>query len=230
MELLTQSKSLSESELKLILTELNSKKRHWYDLDKNSVLKSMIVHIGSTDSELRDQLIYTSFYQLIIESNLMEPQLLTELLDICISELMFKGVGEKDTDSVFTRAFTTLLVALILYKDNLENFLSQDKINNVKEKVMKYIYLEKDVRGYVAEKGWAHSMAHAADAVKELVMNQKLKKESYPEILKMLWSKVLVSSSAYVHNEEERLLIPILEMLQRGLNVSEIEHTAAITE
>ncbi|WP_419881013.1 DUF2785 domain-containing protein [Peribacillus sp. B-H-3] len=213
---------MSESELKSILTELKNEKCHWQDVDKTSVLKSMLEHIGSTDSELRDQLIYTSFYKLIIESNQIETQLLTELLDTCM-ELMFKGIGEKETDTVFTRAFSTLLVALILNRDNQENFLSSSKVNSIKEELMKYIYLEKDLRGYVAGKGWAHSVAHVADTFEMLVKNPKLDKEDYPEILRVLWSKVLISSSVYVHDEDERLLIPILEMLERGLNAADIE-------
>lgn len=215
--------SLSASELKSILIELKNEKRHWQDLDKTIVLKSMLEHIGSTDSELRDQLIYTTFYQLIIDRNQIEAELLTELLDTCLDELMFKGIGEKETDTVFTRSFTTLLVALILNRDNQENFLSSSKVNCIKETLMKYIHLEKDLRGYVTGKGWAHSVAHVADTVDELVMNPKLTKEDYPEIVKALWSKILISSSVYVHDEEERLLIPILKMLERGLNVAEIE-------
>jgi hypothetical protein len=56
-----------------------------------------------------------------------------------------------------------------------------------------------------------------------LVKNPKLDKEDYPEILRVLWSKVLISSSVYVHDEDERLLIPILEMLERGVNAADIE-------
>ncbi len=215
--------SLSESELKSILIEFKDKNYHWKGLDVNTVLKVMLVHIGSTDSELRDQLIYTSFYQLIINRKQIVAEQLIQLLDTCIDELMFKGIGEKETDTVFTRSFTTLLVALILNRDNQENFLSSSKINGIKEMLMKYMDLEKDLRGYVAGKGWAHSVAHAADTFEKLVMNPKLSKEDYPEIMRVLWSKVLISSSVYVHDEEERLLIPILEMLERGMDLTEIE-------
>ena len=54
-------------------------------------------------------------------------------------------------------------------------------------------------------------------------MNPKLDKEDYPEILGLLWSKILVSNNIYIHDEDERLLVPILKMLERGLNVVEIE-------
>ncbi|WP_186580291.1 DUF2785 domain-containing protein [Aquibacillus kalidii] len=215
--------SLGESELKSILTEIKYERSQWQELETTLILKSMLEHIGSKDSELRDQLIYSTFYRLIIESNEIEAEILTELLDACINELMFKGIGEKETDTVFTRAFSTLLIALILGRDSQENFLPKTTIDTTKEELIKYIELEKDIRGYVPGKGWAHSIAHVADTFDELVKNPKLDKENYPEILRVLWSKVLISSSVYVHDEDERLLVPILEMLERGLNVKEIE-------
>ena len=131
--------ALSESELKSTLTELKNEKCLWQDLNQSSVIKSMVEHIGSTDSELRDQLIYSTFYRLIVENNQIETKVLTELLDTCINELLFKGIGEKETDTVFTRSFTTLLISLILYKDNQVNFLSKVSIDDIKEKLMKYI-------------------------------------------------------------------------------------------
>ncbi|WP_204417746.1 DUF2785 domain-containing protein [Bacillus tianshenii] len=214
---------LDEGELKCILTEIKSGKCHWHEVDRSLLLKSMLEHIGSTDSELRDQLIYTSFYRLIIESHQIEPELLIELLEACLNEPLFKGIGEKDTDTVFTRAFTTLLIALILFRDNTGDFLPSSTIYSIKENLIKYINLEEDLRGYVAGKGWAHSIAHVADTFGELVKNPKLDKDNYSEILKTLWSKLFISSSVYVHDEDERILIPILEMLERGLNVKEIE-------
>ncbi|MGP1907978.1 DUF2785 domain-containing protein [Metabacillus sp. JX24] len=215
--------SMSENELKSILTKIKYGESDWQKVDKLLLIKSMIEHIGSTDGELRDQLIYTSFYRLIIESNQLEPELLKELLDICLSELIFKGIGEKETDTVFTRAFTTLLIALILYRDNQANFLSPGTVYSIKEKLIKYINLERDLRGYIAGKGWAHSIAHVADTFEELVKNPKLDPEFYPEILQTLWSKILISNSVYVHNEDERIIIPILEMLERGMDLKEIE-------
>ena len=210
-------------ELKKILREIKSGERTWEEESIVWIVKSMVEHIGSTDSELRDQLIYSSFYQLIIEKNKIKHELLNELLDMCLSDLLFKGIGENETDSVFTRSFTTLLLALILYRDNEDNFLSQDKVFEVKDKLLDYINLEKDLRGYVAVKGWAHSVAHVTDAIEELVKSPKVDKKFYSEIVKVLWSKVFVSTSVYIHNEDERILIPILEMLNNGLEQLEIE-------
>lgn len=210
-------------ELKKALTEIKSGERVWEEESKIIIIKSMMEHIGSTDSELRDKLIYSSFYQLIIETNKIEHELLTELLDLCLSDLLFKGIGENQTDTVFTRSFTTLLIALILYRDNEDNFLAQEKVFKIKDKLIEYIILEKDLRGYISVKGWAHSIAHVTDAIDELVKSSKIDRKYYLEILKVLWNKVFVSNYVYIHDEDERILIPILEMLHNGLEQEEIE-------
>jgi len=49
-------------ELKKILSELKSGERIWEAEETVIIIKSMIEHIGSSDGELRDQLIYSWFY------------------------------------------------------------------------------------------------------------------------------------------------------------------------
>ncbi|MEK5148162.1 DUF2785 domain-containing protein [Psychrobacillus sp. FSL K6-4615] len=210
-------------ELKEILSELKSGERIWEAEETVIIIKSMIEHIGSSDGELRDQLIYSWFYHLIIKKNLLDQDLLKELLEVALKDLLLKGIGDKDTDTVFTRSFTTLLIALILSRDNEDDFLSQDVILQVKNKIVDYINLEKDLRGYIPYKGWAHSVAHVADTLDELIKSKKVDEKYFGEILNALWDKVLVSTTVYIHEEEERILVPILEMLERGLEIKEIQ-------
>ena len=55
-----------------------------------------------------------------------------------------------------------------------EPLLSEEQLYSVAEQVLEYVYLEEDVRGYVEGKGWAHSTAHAADALDALTYNTKI--------------------------------------------------------
>jgi polyhydroxyalkanoate synthesis regulator phasin len=223
MKLQLDKAVFTEKELKGILTEIKSGEKAWKDVNQILTIKSMITHIGSIDFELRDKLIYTSFFRLIIEDNQLESELLTELLDISLNDLLLKGIGENGTDTVFTRAFTTLLIALILYRDNEDSFLGQRSVDGVKDQLIMYINNEKDLRGFVSGKGWAHSVAHVADAVDELVKNPKISHEHYPVILQSLWKKMFVSDSVYIHDEDERMITPIIQLLNNGLDVQEIK-------
>ncbi|MEB2298716.1 DUF2785 domain-containing protein [Lysinibacillus xylanilyticus] len=213
---------LNEIELKEILTDINSGNKTWQQEDQTHIIQSMMLHIGSLDSELRDDLIYGSLYELILEKNLLEHSLLTELLDCSLKNLIFKGITESESDLVFTRTFTSLLIALILNRDIKDDFLSKDQINDCKDQLLAYLSAETDVRGYVPGKGWAHSVAHMADAIDELVKNPKLNKASYIEIVSALWNAILQENYAFIHDEDERILIPIFTMLEHGLEEQEI--------
>ncbi|WRP05593.1 DUF2785 domain-containing protein [Rossellomorea aquimaris] len=214
---------MEEHELKKYLQEYKSGQKSWDVRNHIGLVKSMIYFIGTTDSELRDKLIYSTFCQLAIE-NQLEHELLSDLLDYCLSDdMLFKGISEDGTDTVFTRAFTSLVIAVILYKDNEDDFLPKNAVNKTKDHLINYINSENDLRGFVLGKGWAHSIAHVADAFDELILNNKIEQKDLLDMLCPLWEKILVSDSVYVHGEDERMVTPILAMLEKGMDIGEIE-------
>jgi Protein of unknown function (DUF2785) len=214
---------MEEQELKKYLQEYKSGQRSWDVKNHVGLVKSMMHFIGTTDSELRDKLIYSTFCQLALDSHL-EHELLSDLLDYCLSDdMLFKGIGEDGTDTVFTRAFTSLVIAVILYKDNEDDFLPKNAVYKTKDHLIDYINSENDLRGFVPGKGWAHSVAHVADAFDELILNNKIQQKDLLDMLRPLWEKILVSDSVYVHGEDDRMVTPILAMLEKGVDIGEIE-------
>lgn len=69
----------------------------------------LIEQVGSTDPEIRDSLVYRLFslyYSRSDFSNSWKQEIFNEMLKK--SQL---GLGERDTDSVFTRSFAQLVLA-----------------------------------------------------------------------------------------------------------------------
>ncbi|MEK7014497.1 DUF2785 domain-containing protein [Bacillus sp. FSL R9-9410] len=186
-------------------------------LNIDSLSSNMLEHIGVTDSNLRDKLIYSTFYHLIKKDYISHTHLQKLLLESISEKYLFYKIHSDDDDAVFTRAFTTLLIALIIDADTNHNFLSQTDILNVKDKLILYMNKEQDFRGYVQDQGWAHSIAHASDTFEALVNNPKLGASHYEEILQTLLNKVCVHSIYYKYEEDERLVYPIVAMLQNSL-------------
>lgn len=176
----------------------------------------MLQFLGSPDPVLRDQLIYTTFYKLISNGHLDSEILQNMLLNLIGENYLLKGVGLEEDDSVFTRTFSSLIIALILNSDNKNNFLSDGEISEVKNRLLDYFIKEQDYRGFVETKGWAHSVAHAADAIDELIQSPKLPLVCFDEILQIIRGKVLQGRMAYHDDEDERLIIAIMSMLKRG--------------
>ncbi|UTT42038.1 DUF2785 domain-containing protein [Exiguobacterium aurantiacum] len=210
-----------EQELKLMLTDIKDGTVRLQELDEERVIRSMLHHIGSTDPELRDQLIYTLFYQFIIEDEQLTNEQLTDLFNTTLKYHLFHGIGEAASDTVFTRAFSTLLIALIVHQDRQQGFLSEPDLEMLKAKLLAYLDCEIDTRGYVPTKGWAHAIAHVADTFDELVLHPSFDETEFGEILEALWDKVMFPT-VYLHDEDERLLNPIFSLLQRGMDEHKI--------
>ncbi|HDR7515407.1 DUF2785 domain-containing protein [Bacillus mobilis] len=186
-------------------------------INMDSLSSNMLKHIGVTDSYLRDKLIYSTFYHLINKDYISHTQLQKLLLESISENYLFYNIHSDDEDAVFTRAFTTLLITLLIDADTKYNFLSQNDILTVKDQLILYMNNEHDFRGYVQDHGWAHSIAHAADTFEALVNSPKLETLYYEEILQTLLNKVCVHSIYYKYEEDERLVYPIVSMLQNAL-------------
>lgn len=181
----------------------------------------MLPHVGSVDSELRDDLIYTGLATWILDENeLFTEEQYKEILAAALDDMhLFYRLGEKETDSVFTRTFSMLLLPLLLIAHRRRPFLSHDELLHVKEQVIIYLAGEEDFRGYVAEddKGWAHAIAHAADALDDLARCKELNATDLLDILQVIREKVANPHLVYNFEEDERLAIPVIACLERKL-------------
>ncbi|MFG6494816.1 DUF2785 domain-containing protein [Fictibacillus sp. UD] len=219
--LLSSKVQYTETELFKILNDMKSGQKKWGEENKKAIVDAMITHIGSPTSDLRE-LVYRSFCESIIE-NQLDPALLKELMDYSLNNLLHKGIGDNGTDSVFTRAFTTLLIDVIIYKDNEADFLPQETVTKAKDAVIQYIHLEEDLRGYVPVKGWAHSVAHVADTSGELLKSEKVSQKDYFKIIEPLLKKYCNAQTVFVHGEDDRVVMPVLAMLNKGVGGEELE-------
>ena len=208
--------------LKKILKEIKEDNyRIPANLDINEIVMEMMHEIGNTDTELRDELIYSIMNHWIINNKITTDKL-KELLAISMDDkhLFFK-IGEMNTDSVFTRSFSILLIPLILTNNRQHKFISESEIKNIYMKVADYFIREKDLRGYVKEKGWAHSVAHAADALDDLALCAKIGYKELLYILDIIKSKVCINNYIYINKEDERLVTAIISIFNRKIITNE---------
>ncbi|MBL8016738.1 MAG: DUF2785 domain-containing protein [Ignavibacteria bacterium] len=215
---------MSEAELKEKLQSLEQREfRPASGDDPAELIPAMLEYIGTTDSHLRDELIYGAFCEWILDEELLSEEQLLALLPILLDDrhLMF-GLGEKDTDSVFTRSFSVLVIPLLLTAHYTRGLFSADEIGMVKEKLLLYLKDEKDRRGYVQGKGWAHTIAHTADALSDLVLCPETDRTATLDILKAIRGVICVYDICYIHSEEERLVTAVIEIIKKRL-VSEQE-------
>lgn len=84
-------------------------------LDRWMLAQEMLAHLGAIDPELRDDLIYRILSRWALRDQFTTDQL-RQLLNIDTGDRhLFYRLGEKETDSVFTRTFSMLSTALPLF-------------------------------------------------------------------------------------------------------------------
>jgi hypothetical protein len=179
-------------------------------------LDELLQNLGSTDAELRDEL------SLTILSTWLEGRAYTDdqmrgLLSPLMDNLN-QGLGENGTDTVFLRTFSALILAELIHCDNKQPYLTQAEVLDLLEKTLTYLLAEKDPRGYVPGKGWAHALAHTADLLMVLASSRHLNAENLGEILQGIETRLVNSGhTIYTNDEDERLVRVVSTILEQGL-------------
>jgi hypothetical protein len=117
---------------------------------------------------------------------------------------------------LFLRAFSILLLAEIVHNDNKQPLLDRSDVKKIFEKGIWYLGAEKDPRGYVQVKGWAHALAHTADLLLVLARNRNMDAGDLWSMLSTISYKIIHAANAiYIHGEDERLAAAVIEILRR---------------
>ena len=181
------------------------------------LVQEMINNIGSLDAELRDGLIYETLSHWIPD-NVLTAHELEELLPVILDEEhLLYNLGESNTDSVFTRSFSMLLIPLLFTRHNASPFLSKKDIQQIKQCVFYSLREERDYRGYDEQKSWAHATAHAADALNELAQCPELDQNDLLTILNLVYDKMILAERIYSDGEDERMVRPVISVLNRKI-------------
>lgn len=189
--------------------------KNYHELD--SLLDEMLQNIGNTNPYIRDRLIYNAFAELIQDNYFTDAQTMYLFHHLISNEYLTNNLGQKENDSVYIRSFSALALAEILYKDQEDRILTKDQFNLALEKAIVYFTNENDKRGYTADKGWAHSVAHGSDLI-NVIITHPLFEESYFELV--INSLLILVNTPFVYEDDEieRLSVPITNLITRYMN------------
>ena len=191
------------------------------NIDFNYLVNLMIKNIGHIDPVVRDDLIYSILSYLIVRTDKLNNKL-SDILEICLDDdHLFYKIGEVGTDSIFTRSFSMLLLATIIYNHRKNNIFSHDEVVRAYGKVKEYFKAEKDLRGFVEKKGWAHAVAHSADTLDEFALCSEIDVNDLKDLLQIFKDKICEGEYTYINEEDERLVTAVTTILSRKLITEE---------
>src|SRR4051794_470841 len=171
--------------------------------------------LGSIDPVERDEIAYPILATWISEG--VYDDLLSGLGDGMAAGLT-PGLGESGTDSVFRRSFSALVLAECLERDNAESLVPPTKVLEWGDRVTGWLVRERDVRGFVPGKGWAHAVAHGADALRVLAESPHLGLNELTVLLDVVADRILLPTpTPLTSGEADRLALAAMTVLRRGL-------------
>lgn len=185
------------------------------------LVESILEKSGSTHEQTRNENI--QIFLNLLSTNGFTNEQKSELTRKFIDENhLFYRIGERDTDSVFTRAYSAMFLTYLLQEDMANPFLSADEAGDIIEKCVTFLSLEKDLRGEIEEKGWANAIYFGANLTAAIIhhpsYDAKLNFRILQGIKDCFWK-----NHVYINDEEEQLVGIVKQLI-----TSEIEEAMLI--
>lgn len=170
--------------------------------------------LGDPDPQIRDGLAYPTLVTWIERG--VYDDLLVGFGDGMAAGLL-TGLGEQATDSVFRRSFSALLLGECISRDNHRSLLPRDRVLIWGDKLAGWFLRERDLRGFVEGRGWAHAVAHGADALRALADSRHLGAPELTVLLDVVADRLLLPGPALVAGEPDRLAAAMMSVMRRGV-------------
>lgn len=171
--------------------------------------------LGDPDPELRDGTAYPTLATWVERG--VYDDLLTGLGDGMAAGLAV-GLGEAEGDGIFRRSFSALVLGECISRDNDRPLVPGGKILEWGDRLATWLLRERDLRGFVPGKGWAHAVAHGADALGTLAGSPHVQQPELTVILDVVADRLVVRVDRLFSNgEPDRLAQAVLQVLRRDV-------------
>lgn len=171
--------------------------------------------LGDTDPDTRDGTAYPTLAAWV--SRGVYDDLLPGLGDGMAAGLGV-GLGERDTDTVFRRSFSALVLGECIARDNQRPLVPGGKVLEWGDRLATWLLRERDLRGFVPGKGWARAVAHGADALATLARSPHVAVNELTVLLDVIADRVLLPvDRLFVSGEPDRLASATMTVLRRNI-------------
>lgn len=205
---------------------VNHGKEFWREIVKNRyaipqgqpvfpLVRELSGYLGSTDSELRDDLTYSILDVWILYKNALTVDELSSL-SIEWQGNLRSGIGESRTDTIFRRSYSALCLAILAERNLKERFLGDAQYRVLLDAAFAYLKDERDLRGFDPAKGWIHATAHTADLLGFLASDARFTREDQSRLLQAVAERLSSAHQIFSYGEQDRLAAAISSIVVRS--------------
>lgn len=186
-----------------------------------------IAMLDSPDPHLRDELAYEALAHWIYAERRFDAQALAPYIERLRARAMQglgqcpgggagddagKGAGE----GLYGRSFALLVLSVAAAADDDRPLLADDAFHGLVDLGIEALGRECDLRGYDPAHGWGHATAHAADLLKFLARNPRLRQQEQARIVAAIEGRLVSAGQVFAWGEDARLAAALAAVASRA--------------
>lgn len=200
--------------LQLLNMDENSRKIYMQEKG-SSFIKEFIENIGTTDEKERNE--YIQLFTELLTTNLLCKELKLELIRKLTDEnSLFYQLGEKNTDSIYTRAYSAFYLSMLLQSDLSQPFLTETTAKSIIENCLPYLSKEQDIHRDIEGKGWANTIYFGANLYTSMIQHPTFEEKFRPIVLQGI-KDCFWKGTVFIHDEEEQLVKIVAHLINQNI-------------
>jgi hypothetical protein len=166
--------------------------------------------LADPDPAIRDGIAYEALTTWL-RGDALDAGTRTSLLETLLPWIAAGADGDADG---FRAPFAALVLSEVARTDRIAAWMTPEQRGQLLSAATAYVASVSDYRGFDAEGGWRHGVAHGADLLMQLALNPALDDAQRLRILDAVAAQVAPDGEHfYVYGEPERLSRPVLFVL-----------------
>ncbi len=185
------------------------------DTDTDQFALELVECLGNPDPDLRDKIAFEGLSLLM-----RQEQISTDAVKQ-IGTTLVEKLTDPDPNG-FTQPFAALVLSEVARVDRVSPFLRPDERADLVTAAINYVSSVTDYRGFSETEGWRHGVAHGADFLMQLALNEAVTRGQLLQIRDAVATQIIPQNNHfYIYGESERLARPILFIANRNVLTEE---------
>lgn len=181
--------------------------------EKKDYYNKIFYLFESTNNYLRGE-VFTYVWAILRSIKDNESDVLDFLQDKALSdEGIFYKIGSENTNDVLVRSYSLKVITSLINRSNTVETIDKNDLIIIKNKLIEYIYLEKDRRGYIKDIGESYSFNNWVDAICAVINVLELTEEDEEELIKVLKDQLLSPYTSFNSGEDEILAFALSKLI-----------------
>nr|WP_241242362.1 DUF2785 domain-containing protein [Thalassotalea sp. G2M2-11] len=181
---------------------------------KQQLMMQLLNCLAHPDPELRDGIAFTAISQWL-RNEQFDRQVYLSMFEHLLSVLSAQVIDEYNV----YQSFVALMLSEVVRVDRLTPYLTEQQRQQLVDVISSYYTSIRDYRGFDRQIGWRHGVAHSADVMLQLALNQAVNQTLLSQMLTTLKQQVIASNEHfYIYGESKRIAMAVVYILLRDVH------------